>query len=80
MTTLTLELPETVAQQLQQKHIDEKEIKAVALAAVELWLEHLGQPSPSETRQSGRFEESAVPFIRRLILRNKELFETLARR
>jgi hypothetical protein len=80
MTTLTLELPDTVAQQLQQKQVDEREIKAVALAAVELWLEHLGQGDANETRPGGRFEESAVPFIRRLILRNKELFETLARR
>jgi len=78
MTTLTLELPDTLAQQLRQKHVDEKEIKAIALAAVEIWLEH--QSATEETLPKGRFEQSAVPFIRRLILRNQELFETLARR
>ena len=80
MTTLTLELPEALAQQLRKKQIDEKEIKAVALAALEVWLAQLDQPTTAATQPAGRFAESAVPFIRRLIAQNRELFATLAQR
>lgn len=76
MTTITLDLPLSLTEQLVQRQIAEEEIKAVALAAIELWL---AQPT-TETEQSGRFSQSAVPFARHLIQQNRELFETLAQR
>lgn len=72
--TLTIELPETLTEQLRARAIPEKEVEAVAIAAVEIWLAQ--QPSV----KGSRFNESAVPFVRRLIAQNRELFETLAQR
>ncbi len=77
MATLTLDLPETLTHQLQQRNISEKELKAVLLATLELWL---SQPDEAAKRQGERFAESAEPFIRRLLTQNRELFETLAHR
>jgi prevent-host-death family protein len=37
-------------------------------------------PNRSEETSPGRFSESAVPFVRRLIDHNRPLFEELARR
>jgi hypothetical protein len=74
MTTLTLELPDTITEQLQARAIPEKQVRAVALAAVEIWLR---QPAQTSER---RFAESAVPFVERLIAQNRELFEALAQR
>lgn len=72
--TLTIELPEPLNQQFRERQIPEKEIKAVILAALEIWL--AGRPAADE----GRFTESAVPFTQRLIAQNRELFELLAQR
>jgi len=72
--TLTIELPDTLTRLLRARQIPEKEIKAVAQAAVEIWL---AQP---EAKNDSRFAESAIPFIQRLIAQNRELFETLAKR
>ena len=77
MTTLTLELPDTLVRQLHQKQVSDKEIQAIAQAALEIWLANA--EARAELRPEGRFSESAVPFMRRLISRNRELFETLAR-
>jgi len=71
---LTIELPDTLTRQVRERAIPEKEIEAVVLAAIEIWL---AQP-PAEN--GGRFTESAVPFARRLIAQNCELFEMLAQR
>ena len=72
--TLTIELPDSLIEQLNERQIPEEEIKAVAVAALEIWLAQ--QHSPI----GGRFTESAVPFVRRLIAENRELFEALAQR
>ncbi len=72
--TLTIELPDTLTEQFREREIPEKEIEAVVLAAIEIWL---AQP-PAEN--GGRFGASAVPFARRLIAQNRELFELLAQR
>jgi hypothetical protein len=55
---LTIELPESLKQQFHERQIPEKEIKAVVLAALEIWLAEL--PAADE----GRFTESAVPLPR----------------
>lgn len=72
--TLTIELPEPLNQQFRERQIPEKEIKAVVVAALEIWL--AGQLSADE----GLFTESAVPFTQQLIAQNRELFELLAQR
>ena len=72
--TLTIELPDALTRQCRERRIPEKEIEAVVVAALEIWLAQ--EPSQG----GGRFSESALPFVRRLIARNRELFETLAQR
>jgi hypothetical protein len=71
---LTIELPENLNKQLRERHVPEEEIKAVVLAALEIWLAE--QPPTKD----GPFTASAITFIRRLIAQNRELFEMLAQR
>ena len=72
--TLTIDLPDRLIEQFQEREVSEEELKAVAVAALEIWL--AGQRSTNESR----FSESALPFIRQLIAENRELFEALAQR
>jgi hypothetical protein len=79
MTTITLELPDTLAQQLRQGRVDDKEIQTVAVAA-EFWLANSEQLAALAARSGGRFTESGTLFARHLIQQNRALFESLARR
>ncbi len=78
-SAITLELPEALVRQLDAQQISEQELRIVLIAALEVWLaQRAGAPEPAEG--SGRFTESAVPFIKRLVAQNRALFEELARR
>jgi predicted nucleic acid-binding protein len=72
--TLTLELSDTLAQQLKERQVNEKEIKAIALAALEIWL------TVPESSNERRFSESALPFVNQIISKNRPLFLALAQR
>ena len=72
--TLTIELPDNLLAQLNERQIPEEEMKAVAVAALEIWL------AQEHSTNGGRFTESAVPFVRRLIAENHDLFDALAKR
>ncbi len=74
--TLAIDLPAALIEQIEARQISDKEIAAVAIAAVELWL---AQPS-SEQSAAGRFTGSAATFTHRLIAQNRQLFEELAQR
>ena len=74
MMTLTIDVPDTLSQQFQKQQISEQKIKAVALAALEIWL------AQDAAEKKKRFTGSAKPYVQRLIAQNRELFETLARR
>ena len=74
--TLTIELPDNLIEQFHERQIPDEELKAVAIAALEIWLAQQHQRSMN----GDRFNESAVPFIQKLISENRELFEALARR
>jgi hypothetical protein len=71
--TLSIELPETLVNQVYARQISEHDIKKVILATLEIWL------NTKDSQNGSRFSESAVPFVRRLIAQNRELFETLAK-
>lgn len=71
---LTIELSDRLIEQASERQIPEEELKAVAIAALEIWL------AQEHTTNGGRFSESAVPFVRRLIAENRELFDALAQR
>jgi hypothetical protein len=72
--TLTIELPDSLVEQFRERQIPEEEMKAVAIAALEIWL------AQQHSTNGGRFTESAGPFVRRLIAENHDLFDALARR
>ncbi len=77
MKTLTLELPDTLVQQLQQKQIGEQEIQAIVVATLETWLAKLNQSSLQPASSPGRLAESVTEFARELMQENRELLETL---
>jgi hypothetical protein len=70
--TLTIELPDSLFEQLCEREIPKEEMKAAAIAALEIWL------AQHHSTNGGRFSKSAVPFVRRLIAENRELFDALA--
>lgn len=71
---LTIDLPDTLTEQLCEQQIPETEIQSVVLATLEIWI------AQRQAKKSRRFTESAAPFVRRLLAENRELFETLAQR
>jgi hypothetical protein len=71
---LTVELPDTLFEQFRERQIPEEKMRAVAIAALEIWL------AQQHSTDGPALLESAVPFVRRLIAQNRELFEALALR
>jgi hypothetical protein len=61
-------------EQFRERQIPEEEMKSVAVAALEIWL------AQEHSTNAGRFSESAVPFVRRLIAGNRDLFDALSQR
>jgi len=82
MSTLTIELPETLSQVVRTRNVPVEEVQAVAVIAVENWLrmrsDRVAKGIGYGEGQS-RFSASAVPFIEKLIQENRELFERMAR-
>jgi hypothetical protein len=76
--TIVFELPETLMHQIETLRIPEEELRAVVVAAIEIWVAQRTAEG-GETAPSGPFAESAVTFVRRLIAQNRALFEELAR-
>jgi hypothetical protein len=72
--TLSIDLPDNLIQQARDQQVNDEELKAVAIAAMEIWL------ARQHSTNGGRFAESAVPFTRKLVAENRELFEALAQR
>lgn len=79
MTTVTINLPDQLANELEKLQISQEVVQSVALAALEIWL---SQPNIKTAPKSSakRFEESAIPFVHDLITKNRALFEELAQR
>ena len=71
--TLSIKLPEALANEFSARQISENDIQKVVIATLEIWLKQNDSPNHS------RFGDSAVPFVHRLIFQNRELFETLAK-
>ena len=55
--TLTVELPDTLTDEFRERQIPEQEVQAIVIAALEIWL------AERNPRGSGRFSQSAVPFV-----------------
>jgi hypothetical protein len=74
MTTLTIELPETIAQNIRDRKIPPEQLEHVILHFVEVYL----QENEASDSQSVTWSDSK-DFARRVISKNRALFEELAR-
>ncbi len=74
MTTLTIELPDTIAQHIRERKIPPERLEHVILHFVEAYL----QENESSGFQSAAWSDSK-DFARRVIANNRALFEELAR-
>lgn len=84
MTTITINLSDEVAAQIEAKHISQKQLDALVVVAVQAWLNRRQvskdiQHSVQERPWSEAFQDSAIDFVDQLIDENKALFAELAR-
>ena len=84
MTTITINLPDEVAAQIEAQHISQKQLDAFVVTAVQAWLNRRQvsqdvQNSVQERPWSEAFQDSAVDFVDQLIDENRALFEELSR-
>ena len=84
MTTITINLPDEVAAEIEAKHISQKQLDAFVVTAVTAWVNRhpISTDVPKsmpERPWSAAFQDSAVDFVDQLIDENKALFEELAR-
>ncbi len=84
MATITINLPDEVAAQIEAQHISQKQLDAFVGTAVQAWLNRRQvskdvQHGVQERPWSEAFQDSAVDFVDQLIDEDKALFEALAR-
>jgi hypothetical protein len=78
-STITLEIPEILALQMDEQQVSDQELQAVLTAMLETWLAQRASWQEAIAKP-GRFSQSAIPFARRLVAQNRVLFEELAKR
>lgn len=82
MTTLTIELPDELAQQVQRRGISQQRLEqALVYLVQELlreWDQQLTTPDTETTSPQPTWSDGEA-FARRVIANNRELFEELAR-
>jgi hypothetical protein len=75
MTTLTIELPDALVQQISAKKVSQQRLESAIIEFVELYLKE-----SDKAAQSGELAWSDPhEFAHRVIANNRELFEKLAR-
>jgi hypothetical protein len=84
MTTITINLPDEVAAQIEAKHISQQQLDAFIVTVVKAWLNRRQvsqdvQNIVKDRPWSEAFQDSAVDFVDQLIDENKALFEELSR-
>lgn len=77
--TLTIELPESVTKELDDRHIAAHQARAFVVQAVEAWLRLEESAGDSGTEPASPFARNAIPFAEELVRENRELFERLAK-
>ena len=81
MATLTIELPDELAAELNNRQVSDEFIHLLVAQTIEAWLRWVPEPSSKqETNDShvSPFAKSAIAFVERLIDENRTLFERLA--
>jgi hypothetical protein len=84
MRTITINLPDEVAAQVEAKHISQKQLDAFVVIAVKAWLNRHQVSQDSQTIMkehpwSEAFQDNAIAFVDQLIDENRALFEELSR-
>jgi len=78
--TMTIELPESVAQELDQRHISNLQVRAFVIEVVEAWLRIQSREQDTDSlNREPRFNQSAVLFAEKIVRENRDLFEQLAK-
>jgi len=75
MSTLTIELPETLSLEIQRNGMPLEQLEQAVSDFVEVYLREIKQPA---TAFQSEWSDGAA-FARRVIANNRELFEELAR-
>lgn len=76
MDTITIELPETLSQAIHQRDISRQRLEDAVLNFLELYVRELDQQT---TASSEHAWSDAADFARRIIRKNRDLFEALAK-
>ena len=76
MTSVTVELPETLSQAIQQRRIPRQRLEGAVISFLEFFVHELDQEA---TAPSAQPLSDGADFARRVIGNNRELFEALAR-
>lgn len=76
MTSVTVELPETLSQAIQQRRIPRQRLEGAVISFLEFFVSELDQET---TALSAQPWSDGSDFARRVIGNNRELFETLAK-
>ena len=80
MDKLTIELPKSVTEELDLRHISARQVRAFVVEAIEAWLRIQNETSPQTANaKPSRFADNAAPFAEQLVRANRELFEQLAK-
>jgi len=80
MTTLTVEIPESLKTELEERQIPAAVVDSLVVQTLEAWLQMSAERSErAKHTQHSPFAESALPFIEQLLDDNLELFERLAK-
>jgi len=84
MTTITINMLDEVAAQIEAQHISPQQLDAFVVAALTAWLNRPRaskdeQRSMQERPWSAAFQGSTVDFVDQLIDENRALFEELSR-
>ncbi len=76
MERLTIELPESISQELDTRQITPNQLNTFVVEAIDTWLRVQSEdPRPASP---SRFSKSATNFAEKLVRENRELFERLA--
>lgn len=78
MATLTIELPNELMAELNQRQTSDEFIRILIEQSLRTWLRKSAEMPEGEKLDSALFSESALPFIEQLINDNQTLFERLA--
>ena len=81
MATLTIELPDELITELNERQVSDEFVQLLVAQSIEAWLRKSPEPTSEPKTEDGStspFAASALPFVEQLIAENRTLFERLA--